>query len=64
MGVGHEKHHFNPEHHGLDELFTMGMENIVLPTARLPLFGSLVAILAPHLGKPMYEVTCTVADFG
>ena len=28
------------------------------------LFGSLVAILSPHLGQPISEVTCTVADLG
>ena len=28
------------------------------------LFGSLVAILSPHLGQPSSEVTCTVADLG
>ena len=40
------------------------MRNIVLQTAPTSLFGSLVAILSPHLGQPVSKVTRTVADLG
>ena len=40
------------------------MRNIVLQMAPTSLFGSLVAILSPHLAHPISEVTCTVADLG
>ena len=42
----------------------MGMRNVVLQMAPMFLFGPLVAILAPHLGQPISDVTHTVADLG
>lgn len=43
---------YNPKHQDPDEeLFTVGMRNLVLQTALPSLFGSLMAILVPHLGQ-------------
>ena len=36
-----------------EELFTIGMRNLVLHTAPPPLFGSLVTLLGPHIGQPI-----------
>ena len=46
------------------ELFTIGMRNLVPHTAPPSLFGSLVTILAPDIGQPISEATCTLADLG
>ena len=54
---------YSPENNGPDEeTFTSGMRNIVLQMAPTSLFGSLVAILPPHLGQRISKVTHTVAD--
>ena len=56
---------YSPDNYGPDEeVFTTGMRNIVLQTAPTSLFGSLVAIVSPHLGHPISEMTRTVADLG
>ena len=56
---------YSPENYNPDEeIFTTGMRNTVLQMAPTSLFGSLVAILSPHLGQPINEVTRTVADLG
>ena len=56
---------YNMDHKGPDEeLFTIGMRNLVLHTAPPSLFGSLVTILAPHIGQPISEATHTLADLG
>ena len=63
--VGIRKAIFSPENHGPDEEHsTTGMRNIVFQTAPTSLFGSLVAILSPHLGHLITEVTHTVGDLG
>ena len=45
-----------------EELFTIGMRNLVLHTGPTSLFGSLVTTLAPHIGQPISEATRTLAD--
>ena len=55
----------SPENYGPDEdTFTTGMKNTELKMGPTSLFGSLVAILSPHLGHPISEVTRTLADIG
>ena len=55
----------NMDHQGPDEeLFTIGMRNLVLHTAPPSLFGSLATILAPHIGQPINEAIHTLADPG
>ena len=56
---------YNMDHKGPDEeLLTLGMSNLVLHRAPPPLFGSLVTILAPHIGQPISEAPCALADLG
>ena len=56
---------YSPENYNPDEeICTTGIRNTVLQMAPTFLFGSLVAILSPHLWHPISEVTHTVADFG
>lgn len=51
---------YNIVNHNLDEeMFTSGMRGMVLQIAPQSFFGSLVAILAPHLGQTINEVTFT-----
>ena len=45
-----------------EEVSTIGIRNLVLHTAPTSLFGSLVNTLSPHLGQPVREATCTLAD--
>ena len=47
-----------------EEVFTIGMRNLVLHTAPTSLFGSLVTTFAPHVGQPISEATHTLADLG
>ena len=47
-----------------EEMFTIGMRNLVLHTATPSLFGFLVTILAPHIGQPISEAIRTLADLG
>ena len=56
---------YSPENYSPDEEpLTTRMRNVVLQTALTSLFGPLVAILAPHLGQPISDITRTVADLG
>ena len=65
MRARHKNAIYSSENYNSDEeIFTTGMRNIVLQIAPTSLFGCLVAILSPHLGHPISEVTCTVADLG
>ena len=47
-----------------EEVFTVGMRNLVLHTTPTSLLGSLVNGLAPHLGQPIREAPHTLADLG
>ena len=47
-----------------EELFTVGMRNLMLLTAPPYLFGSLMTILVPHIGQLMSKATHTLADMG
>ena len=47
-----------------EELFTSEKRGAVLQMAPSSLFEPLVAILTPHLGQPISEVICTLADLG
>ena len=47
-----------------EELFTVGMRNMVLHVASPSLLGSLVTILSLYLKQPINEATHTLADLG
>ena len=47
-----------------EEVFTIGMRNLVLNTVPPTLFGCLVTIIALHIGQPISEATSTLADLG
>ena len=47
-----------------EELFTIGMRNLVLHRAPPSLFGSLVTIHSPHMRQSVSEATHTLADQG
>ena len=56
---------YNMDPQGPDEeVFIIGMRNLMLHTAPTSGFGSLVNTLAPHLGQPITEATCNLADLG
>ena len=56
---------YNMDPQGPDELlFTVGMKNLLLHPAPPSLSGSLVTILVPHIGQPIGEATCSLADLG
>lgn len=56
---------FNFNTRGMDdERFTIGMSDNVFQSAPPSLFGSIVAILAQYVGRPINEVTMTVASLG
>ena len=59
------KNIYNMDPHGSnEELFNIGMRNLVLHTVPPSLFGSLMTILASHIGQLISEATCTLADLG
>lgn len=63
--IGIRRAIYSTENYGPDEeTFTAGMRNAVLQRTPTSLFVSLVAILVPHLGQPINEVTHTLADLG
>ena len=45
-----------------EELFTVGIRNLVLHSALPSLFGSPVTTLAPHIGQAISEATHTLVD--
>lgn len=56
---------FNPNTWGPDdEDFMTNMRGLVLDTAPASAFGTLVAILAPYVGRRIHEVTTAVATLG
>ena len=56
---------FNPNTRGPgDERFTGGIRDASLNNAPSTTFGSLAAILAPYVGRPIYDVTSMVASLG
>ena len=63
--LGMKKIIYNMDPQGPDEeVFTIGVRNLVLHTAPTSLLGSLVNTLALHLGQPIREATRTLADLG
>ena len=61
MGMKNIIYNMNPYD---NELFTIGMRNVVLHTAPPSLLGSLVTILSLYLKQPINEATHTLADLG